>query len=70
MNAYIAEYGIVKKKGLDQLLDWLKANGIRAAVCTATDSERTKKYLESVGVFDMFTDLICGNMVTLGKPAP
>ena len=70
MNAYLAEHGIPKKKGLDKLLDWLKDNGIKRAVCTATDIERTKKYLTEVRVLDKFDELICGNMVKVGKPAP
>ena len=70
MNAYIAEHGLVKKKGLDELLDFLKESGIKAAVCTATDFPRTEKYLKSVGVFDKLDDFICGNMVEIGKPAP
>ena len=70
MNAYLDEHGITKKKGLDELLDRLRAEGIRTAVCTATDMERTKKYLTSVGVLDKFDELICGNMVKIGKPAP
>ena len=70
MNAYIAEHGIRKKPGLDELLRFLKESGIKAAVCTATDYERTKMYLTGVGVFDMFDEFICGNMVDNGKPAP
>lgn len=70
MNEYIAEHGIRKKKGLDELLDRLAASDVKAAVCTATDLERTKKYLSSVGVFDKFDEFICGNMVEVGKPAP
>lgn len=70
MNAYIARHGIRKKKGLDELLDRLSESEIRAAVCTATDLERTKKYLTSVGVYDKFDEFICGNMVEVGKPAP
>ena len=70
MNAYLAEHGIPKKKGLDELLDWLCSEGIKAAVCTATDLERTRKYLTEAGVLEKFDELICGNMVKVGKPAP
>lgn len=70
MNEYIRRNGVIKKKGLDELLDFIAKTPLKAAVCTATDFERTKMYLESVGVFDKFDDLICGNMVEYGKPAP
>lgn len=70
MNDYIKRNGLKKKKGLDVLLDYIKSTDLKAAVCTATDFERTKKYLESVEVFDKFDDFVCGNMVARGKPAP
>ena len=70
MNAYIAENGIRKKKGLDEMLAYLGENGIKAAVCTATDYERTERYLTQIGVFDKFDEFLCGNMVENGKPAP
>lgn len=70
MNEYIRRNGVIKKKGLDELLDFIAKTPLKAAVCTATDFERTKMYLESVGVFDKFDDFICGNMVEYGKPAP
>lgn len=70
MNKYISKNGIVKKKGLDGLLDKLSNSPRKAAVCTATDLTRTKMYLTQVGVFDKFDEFICGNMVKHGKPAP
>lgn len=70
MNEYIRTNGIVKKKGLDSLLDYISKTPLKAAVCTATDFERTKAYLQSVGVFEKFDEFICGNMVENGKPAP
>ena len=47
MNAFIAENGIEKKKGLDELLEYIAASGLKCAVCTATDRERTARYLKS-----------------------
>lgn len=69
MNEYIMKNGIEKKKGLDQLLEYLKGK-YRIAVATATDYERTEMYLKKVGVFDYFDKIICGPMVENGKPAP
>ncbi|MCM1226326.1 MAG: HAD family phosphatase [Clostridium sp.] len=69
MNEYIAENGIEKKKGLDELLSYLSGK-YRIAVATATDYERTEMYLKKVGVFDFFDKIICGSMVENGKPAP
>ncbi|MGN1410910.1 MAG: HAD family hydrolase [Oscillospiraceae bacterium] len=70
MNEHISKYGIEKKKGLDELLDFLKSNGIKTAVATATDYPRTEKYLKSVNVFDKLDNIVCATMVKVGKPEP
>lgn len=70
MNQYIEENGIEVKKGLFELLDYLKEHGYKIAVATATDSTRAEKYLKSINAFDYFDKIIGGNMIKLGKPAP
>lgn len=70
MNDYINKNGIEKKKGLDELLKYLKAKGYKLAVATATDLTRTTLYLNKTGVFDYFDKIICGNMIENGKPEP
>lgn len=70
MNSYIENNGIEKKKGLDELLGFLKKNGYKIAVATATDLERTTLYLNKIGIFDYFDRIICGSMVKNGKPEP
>lgn len=70
MNAYIAENGIEKKAGLDELIAYGLDRGMRLAVATATDDVRTKLYLESIGVYHHFDRIICGNMVKSSKPDP
>ena len=70
MNNYIEEHGIEKKKGLDELLAFLKENHYKIAVATATDPTRTEKYLKSVGIDFYFDKIICASMVENGKPAP
>lgn len=70
MNDYITEHGLETKAGLAELLEYLKANNIPAAVATATDYERTEKYLTQVGVFEYFSKIVCATMVESGKPKP
>lgn len=70
MNSYIDENGFEIKKGLFELLDFLKEKGIRIAVATATDLERATIYLKKAGAFDYFDEIICGNMIKNGKPEP
>lgn len=70
MNQYIKENGLEVKKGLFTLLDYLRDTGRKMAVATATPRERTLSYLESIGARDYFSAVICGDMITNGKPAP
>lgn len=70
MAAYVEQYGVEKKKGLDLLLSYVKEKGYKLAVATATDIERTKTYLTSIGKWEYFDAIVCGPMVQNGKPEP
>ncbi len=66
----LAKNGIPLKPGAKEILEWLREHGILTSVATANDYERTKGYLERLGLFDHFDRIICSDMVKLGKPAP
>ena len=70
MAEYINEHGLEVKKGLFELLYYLKGRGIKMAVATATPRSRTTEYLEKIGAAKFFSAVICGDMVETGKPAP
>lgn len=70
MNQVLAEQGIEKKPGVDALLDFLRAQGIKTAVATATDEERASRYLKEIGIYDKFDRIVCAAMVPNGKPKP
>lgn len=70
MKEHIAKYGIEKKPGVDELLDYLRVHHIRTAVATATDPTRAKDYLSRIGIYDKFDRIICATMVENGKPKP
>ncbi len=70
MSEALAENGLELKKGIRELLDFLREQGIPAAIATATDYERTKDYLGRVGIFDSFDHIVCATMVEYGKPRP
>lgn len=70
INAHIEKHGIEVKKGLFQLLDFLKSHGIKLAVATATQRDRTIMYLNKINALSYFDAVICGDMVTNGKPEP
>lgn len=70
VEACIQEQGIQLKPGVIELLQWLKNNNIRAAIATATDMERTNRYLKMLGIHEYFDQLISATMVKEGKPSP
>lgn len=70
MNQHIEQYGLEEKPGLGELLDYLKQHHYQLAVATATDLERTKRYLGSLNRLQYFDQIVCGQMVENGKPAP
>jgi len=70
MSQALERDGLQLKKGIRELLEYLKQSGIPSAVATATDYERAKAYLTRVGIFDSFDKIVCATMVESGKPAP
>ncbi len=70
MTEALEKEGLELKKGIRELLSYLKASHIPAAIATATDFERTKAYLTRAGIFDSFDRIVCATMVESGKPKP
>ena len=58
------------KSGAEELLEYLNSQKIPAAICTATDYERTRDYLTRTGIFERFDRIVCATMVEYGKPRP
>ena len=70
VEGHIAKYGVELRPGVREILTFLRDKKITVAIATATDLERTTKYLEMTGISGFFTDIICATMVEHGKPAP
>jgi len=66
----LAKYGLEKKPGIDELLDFLHEKGIKAAVATATPIALTYQHLEKIGVKNRFDKIVSAKQVAHGKPAP
>ena len=62
--------GIPLKPGAIEILQYLREQGITVAMATANDFERTKGYLDRIGITGYFDRIICADMVKFGKPAP
>jgi HAD superfamily hydrolase (TIGR01509 family) len=70
MNDFIDQNGFEVKRGLFELLSYLKNSGKSIAVATATARDRATDYLRRINALDYFDAVICGDMVTNGKPEP
>jgi len=67
---YFDEHGVPVKKGLFELLKWLKEKEIRISVATSTPAKTALPELEEAGILPYFDEAVCGDMVKNGKPAP
>ena len=70
MEECLDREGIRRKPGALELVQRLKVDGITTAVATATDPERTAKYLRLTGLEGYFDRLISATQVKEGKPSP
>lgn len=70
MEECIDKEGIQPKPGAIELLTTLKQRNITTAIATATDLERTHKYLKMTNLEGYFDEIISATMVKEGKPSP
>lgn len=70
MDAYVAQHGIPPKPGIFELLDYMEAKGIAAAITSSSPMESIQKHLSAVGLLHRFQKLCSGHNVPNGKPAP
>lgn len=66
----IKSEGIPIKKGLIELLTFLKDRGIKIALATSTSRQTAQLNLEISDTAKFFDELVCGNDVKNGKPHP
>ena len=70
MEECLDREGIRCKPGALELIKRLKAAGITTAIATATDLQRTAKYMKLTGLEGDFDRLISATQVAEGKPSP
>lgn len=70
VETYFETNPIEIKKGLLELLTFLKDNGYKMAVASSSQIDVIKKYLKKVEIFDYFDIIMGGDLVTKGKPDP
>ena len=67
---YMEKEGVPIKKGLLELLDYLKEHGIDKAVATSTGKKMAEMMLKRAGVYTYFDAFVYGDMIKRSKPAP
>ena len=70
MEEYLKTVKVDIKPGAVEILTYLKDKNIPRAVATASDLERTTRYLKQFGLYKYFDKIVCAPMVEHGKPAP
>lgn len=63
-------FGIGLKAGLIELFKFLQTHGVRRAVATSTRTEMARKKLAATGIDHWLEQIVCGDQVENGKPAP
>ncbi|TCK92717.1 HAD superfamily hydrolase (TIGR01509 family) [Natranaerovirga hydrolytica] len=66
----VETYGVPIKKGLLELIKYLKEKNIKMAVATSTAEEKAKKLLELAQINNYFECCTFGDRVRKGKPNP
>lgn len=66
----IKKDGVPVKKGLKELLEFLKEQKIPAAVATSTGRNSAEMILKTAGVYEEFTAFMYGDMLKASKPEP
>ena len=67
---WMREHGVPFKPGAREVLRSLRARGIRLALVTSNEPEVVAEYLRMAGWEQAFDEVVTGDMVAVGKPAP
>ena len=70
MDAYVAVHGIAPKPGIYELMDYLNANGIAAAITSSSPMASIRTHLDAANLLHRFQKLCSGHDIPNGKPAP
>ncbi len=66
----IKQNGLKMKKGLIEILDFLKTNNYKIALASSSHIKTIEKYLKKLNISNYFDVVVGGDMVKDGKPSP
>ena len=70
LDAHIQAHGVELKPGVADTLKYLKEKGAKVGLATSTVRERATGYLKAHQIDRYFDELVFGDTVEHGKPAP
>lgn len=70
LEDYYSRYTVTVKKGLYDLLTYLRRKGYKLAVASSTNRQKVEQHLNSAHVRQYFDAVVTGDMVENSKPAP
>ncbi|MDE5951708.1 MAG: HAD family phosphatase [Acetatifactor sp.] len=69
-HGYIEKNGIPMKKGVKELLEYLRRGGYKIGLASSTSRHSVEDHLERAGIREYFQSLTTGDMVEHSKPQP
>lgn len=69
-NEIIELRGVPLKKGVCELLSYLKENNYEIGLASSTHKDMVIHHLKNANIFEYFSEVITGDMVEKGKPEP
>ncbi len=70
LNRLIEQNGLQTKKGAEELLSFLKANGILTCIATASPEAKARNFLQRTGLLQYFDRIVSARDMKEGKPSP
>lgn len=67
---HILQTSVPEKPGVREILDYMRANGVKVAVASSSPLAQIEHNLRLTGIRDRFDALVSGDEVVHGKPAP
>ena len=67
---FVEEKGLPMKKGVHEILNYLKDNGWSIGLASSTRRQSVLSHLERTGIRDYFSVIVTGDMVEHSKPQP
>ena len=70
MEEWVKVHGISPRPGAPETLRAAKEKGILLGLATSTPKSRAEEYISLLGMEGLFDAVVCGDMITRGKPEP